>query len=266
MTGLPWERQNAIPFVGAGPGNPKLVTVAGREALEGADLVVHAGSLVNSEVLDTYAPAAERVDSAGTELETLVDMMATAYHDGEAVVRLHSGDPSIFGAALEQIDALAEQDVPAYVIPGVTAAFAASATLGTQLTLSGIANHVAITRPQGKTLDADQDHVNDFVGLDGVTTAVYLGTHAIEGMMNRLLDAGEDPDTPVAVVYHASWPDEDVILGTIADITAKVKEAGYTASALVLIGEAVTGGGYDHSHLYGGWAEDDSTGNTGGQP
>lgn len=265
MTGLPWERQDAIPFVGAGPGNPKLVTVAGREALEGADLVVHAGSLVNSEVLDTYAPDAERVDSAGTELETLVDMMATAYHDGRAVVRLHSGDPSIFGAALEQIDALAEQDVPAYVIPGVTAAFAASATLGTQLTLSGIANHVAITRPQGKTLDADQDHVNDFVGMDGVTTAVYLGTHAIEGMMDRLLDAGEEPNTPVAVVYHASWPDEDVIQGTIADIAAQVEEAGYTASALVIIGETVTGGGYDRSHLYGGWADEDPTENAGEQ-
>jgi precorrin-4/cobalt-precorrin-4 C11-methyltransferase len=254
MTGLPWERQDAIPFVGAGPGNPKLVTVAGREALEGADLVVHAGSLVNSDLLDVYAPDVRRVDSAGKELETLVDLMATAYHDDESVVRLHSGDPSIFGAALEQMDALADRDVPAYVIPGVTAAFAASATLGTQLTLSGIANHVAITRPQGKTLDAENDHVTEFVGMEDLTTAVYLGTHAIEGMMQRLLEAGEDPDTPVAVIYHASWPDEDVLMGTVTNITGKVEKAGYTASALVLIGEAVTGGGYDRSHLYGGWA------------
>lgn len=266
MSGLPWEREDAIPFVGSGPGNPKLVTVAGREALEGADLVVHAGSLVNSEVLDTYTPDARRVDSAGTDLETLVDLMATAYHDGESVVRLHSGDPSIFGAALEQMDALADRDVPAYVIPGVTAAFAASATLGTQLTLSGIANHVAITRPRGKTLDAEHDHVTEFVGMEDVTTAVYLGTHAIEGMMERLLDAGEDPDTPVAVIYHASWPDEDVIRGTVADIPAKVEAAGYKASALVLIGEVVTGGGYDRSHLYGGWATEDSQDGRGEEP
>lgn len=260
MTDLPWDQQDAIPFVGAGPGNPELITVAGREALEGADLVVHAGSLVNSDVLAAYAPEARWVDSAGRDLEELVETMASAYEAGEQVVRLHSGDPSIFGAALEQIDALAERAIPAYVIPGVTAAFAASATLGTQLTLSGIANHVAITRPQGRTLDAEQDHVTEFVGMDDVTTAIYLGTHAIEGMMERLQAAGQDPETPVAVVYHASWPDEDVLRGTVADIAEKVEAAGYEASALVLVGEAVTGGGYDRSHLYGGWASggDDS--------
>lgn len=258
MSQLPWEPEAGIPFVGAGPGNPKLLTVAGREALEEADLVVHAGSLVNSEVLDTYAPDARRVDSAGKDLETLVKLMATAYHDGERVVRLHSGDPSIFGAALEQIDALADRDIPAYVIPGVTAAFAASASLGTQLTLSGIANHVAITRPQGRTLDAEHDHVTEFVGMGDVTTAVYLGTHAIEETMERLLEAGEDPDTPVAVVYHASWPDQDVLTGTIADIAETVASAGYESSALVLIGEAVTGGDYERSHLYGGWATADA--------
>lgn len=254
MTALPWEVRNAIPFVGAGPGNPDLITVAGREALENANLVVHAGSLVNSEVLDAYASDARYVDSAGKNLDELVETMASAYDAGEHVVRLHSGDPSIFGAALEQIDALAEQEIPAYVIPGVTAAFAASATLGTQLTLSGIANHVAITRPQGRTLEAEHDHVTEFVGMDDVTTAIYLGTHAIEDTMERLLAADQDPETPVAVVYHASWPDEDVIRGTIADIAEKVAAAGYQSSALVLVGEVVTGGGYDRSHLYGGWA------------
>ncbi|MFB6085518.1 MAG: cobalt-precorrin-4/precorrin-4 C(11)-methyltransferase [Halodesulfurarchaeum sp.] len=264
MTKLPWEPGEGIPFVGAGPGNPKLITVAGREALESADLVVHAGSLVNSEILDTYAPDARHVDSAGKELETLVELMASASNDGERVVRLHSGDPSIFGAALEQMDALAERDVPAYLIPGVTAAFAASAALGSQLTLSGIANHVAITRPQGRTLDAENDHVTEFVGMGDVTTAVYLGTHAIEETMDRLLDAGEDPDTPVAVVYHASWPDQDVLTGTIGEIAGTVAEAGYESSALVLIGEAVTGGDYERSHLYGRWARDDSTDATDG--
>lgn len=258
MTKLPWEPTDGIPFVGSGPGHPKLVTVAGREALENADLVVHAGSLVNSDVLKTYAPAARHVDSAGKELETLIEQMATAYHDGECVVRLHSGDPSIFGAALEQIDALADRDVPAYVVPGVTAAFAASASLGTQLTLSGIANHVAITRPQGRTLDAEDDHVAEFVGMGDVTTAVYLGTHAIRETMDRLLEAGEDPDTPVAVVYHASWPDQDVLTGTIEDIAETVAQAGYESSALVLIGEVVTGGDYERSHLYGGWATEGS--------
>lgn len=253
LTDLPWSEPDGIPFVGAGPGNPKLITVAGREALESADLVVHAGSLVNSDVLDAYAPEADHVDSAGKDLEELLEIMANAYESGDQVLRLHSGDPSIFGAALEQIDALAERDVPAYLIPGVTAAFAASATLGTQLTLSGVANHVAITRPRGRTLEADQDHIEAFVDLGDVTTAIYLGTHAIESVMDRLLAAGEDPETPVAVVYHASWPDEDVIRATIGTVADRVEAAGYESSALVLVGEAVTGGDYDQSYLYGGW-------------
>jgi precorrin-4/cobalt-precorrin-4 C11-methyltransferase len=257
MTGLPWDEEDAIPFVGAGPGNPELITVAGREALVAAELDVHAGSLVNSDVLEAYAPEARWVDSAGKNLEEVIETMASGYEAGERVVRLHSGDPSIFGAALEQIDALAEREIPAFVIPGVTAAFAASATLGTQLTLSGIANHVAITRPQGRTLDAAEDHVAEFVGMGDVTTAIYLGTHAIEETMERLLAAGEDPETPVAVVYHASWPDEDVIRGTVADVAEKVEAAGYQSSALVLVGDVVTGGGYDRSHLYGGWATEE---------
>ena len=248
--------REGIPFVGAGPGDPKLITVAGREALEGADLVVHAGSLVNSQVLEEYCPDAEHVNSAGKDLETLVPLMASAYEDGRSVVRLHSGDPSIYGAVLEQIDLLAERDIPAHIVPGVTAAFAASASLGTQLTLKGVSNHFAITRPQGETLDAGADHVSEFVGMGDVTTAIYLGTHAIEETMDRLLAAGHDPETPVAVVYHASWPDEDIIEGTIETIADRVAEAGYRASALVLIGEAVTGGGYDRSHLYAGWADE----------
>lgn len=251
----PGTEREGIPFVGAGPGDPRLLTVAGREALESADLVVHAGSLVNSDILARYCPEAEHVNSAGKDLETIIPLMAEAYETGREVVRLHSGDPSIYGAVLEQIDRLADRDVPAYILPGVTAAFAASASLGTQLTLKGVSNHLAITRPQGETLDADHDHVSEFVGMGDVTTCVYLGTHAIGDTMDRLIDDGHDPDTPVAVVYHASWPDEDVIQGTIGTISEQVEREGYRSSAVVVIGEAVTGGGYDRSHLYAGWSD-----------
>ena len=254
----PGDEREGIPFVGAGPGDPRLLTVAGREALEGADLVVHAGSLVNADVLDAYCPDAEHVNSHGNDLETLVLLMADAYESGRAVVRLHSGDPSIYGAVREQMDALAERGVPTYVVPGVTAAAAASATLETELTLKGAANHVAITRPRGKTLDAEDDHVSEFVGMGDVTTCLYLGTHAIDEVMDRLLADGHDPETPVAVVYHASWPDEDVIRGTIEDVAATVDAAGYRSSALILIGDAVAADGYERSHLYDGWADADS--------
>jgi precorrin-4/cobalt-precorrin-4 C11-methyltransferase len=259
------DEQDGIPFVGAGPGDPRLLTVAGRELVEAADLVVHAGSLVNSELLDRYCDDARTVNSIGKELEELVPLMRDAYRDGERVVRLHSGDPAIYGAALEQMDALEGEGVPTYFVPGVTAAFAASATLRTQLTLNEVANHVAFTRPRGKTLSAEKDHIGEFVGMDDVTTCIYLGTHAVSETMDRLLEGGHDPETPVAVVYHASWPDEDVVEGTIETIGERVEEAGYRASALVIVGDAVEGSGYERSYLYGDWANRGSGGSEGSE-
>jgi precorrin-4/cobalt-precorrin-4 C11-methyltransferase len=250
------ETREGIPFVGAGPGDPGLLTVTGKQLLEAADLIVHAGSLVNSELLDAYGGDADLVNSVGKDLETLLPRMREAYEDGRNVVRLHSGDPSIYGAALEQMDALEHEGVPTYLVPGVTSAFAASATLRTQLTLTDVANHVAFTRPQGKTLDAQNDHIAAFLEMGDVTTCVYLGTHAIPDVMDRLCADGHAPDTPVAVVYHASWPDEDVLTGTIETIGDRVEAAGYNASAMVVIGEAATGAGYERSYLYDDWATD----------
>ncbi|MFC7143045.1 cobalt-precorrin-4/precorrin-4 C(11)-methyltransferase [Halosimplex aquaticum] len=251
------EVQEGIPFIGAGPGDPGLLTVTGRELVEAADLVVHAGSLVNSDLLTEYCADAEQVSSIGKDLEALVPLMRDAYEEGREVVRLHSGDPAIYGAAVEQMDALEHEGVPTYVVPGVTSAFAASATLRTQLTLNGVANHVAFTRPQGKTLDPEEDHIGEFVGMGDVTTCLYLGTHAVAETMDRLIDAGHDPDIPVTVVYHASWPDEDVIEGTIATIGDRLDEAGYRASAMVVIGDAARKAGYERSYLYDGFANGD---------
>ncbi|MGB9965126.1 cobalt-precorrin-4/precorrin-4 C(11)-methyltransferase [Halobacterium sp. CBA1126] len=246
--------QDGVPFVGAGPGDPGLLTVTGRDLLADADLVVHAGSLVNSELLEEYCADAETVSSVGKDLEELIPLLRDAYEDGRTVVRLHSGDPAVYGAALEQMDALEAEGVPTYLVPGVTSAFAAAATLRTQLTLNGTANHVAFTRPQGRTLDPEDDHVSEFVAMGDVTTCIYLGTHAVPEVMDRLLEDGHDPDTPVTVVYHASWPDEDVIEGTVETIGEKVADAGYRASALVVVGEAGAGANYDRSYLYGDWA------------
>jgi len=248
------DQQEGIPFVGAGPGDPRLLTVAGKELLEAADLVVHAGSLVNSELLEEYCDHAETVSSIGKDLEELIPLMRDAHNEGKNVVRLHSGDPAVYGAAIEQMDALEHEGVSTYFVPGVTSAFAASATLRTQLTLNEVSNHVAFTRPQGKTLTAEEDHISEFVEMGDVTTCVYLGTHAVTDTMDRLVEDGHDEEIPVAVVYHASWPDEDVLIGTIGTIGEKLDAAGHRASAMVIIGEAVTGAGYERSFLYGDWA------------
>jgi precorrin-4/cobalt-precorrin-4 C11-methyltransferase len=254
------DEQEGIPFVGAGPGNPQLLTVAGRDLLAEADLVVHAGSLVNSELLEEYCADAETVSSIGKDLEELIPLMRDAYEAGDTVVRLHSGDPAIYGAALEQMDALEHEGVPTYIVPGVTSAFAASATMRTQLTLNEVANHVAFTRPQGKTLTEEEDHISEFVGMGDVTTCIYLGTHAVAETMDRLIEDGHDPETPVAAVYHASWPEEDVIEGTIGTIGEQIEDAGYRASAMVVIGDAVGGEDYERSFLYGEWASGGSAG------
>ena len=246
--------REGIPFIGAGPGDPGLLTVTGKRLVEDADLVVHAGSLVNSELLDEFCADAEQVSSIGKDLEELIPLMTEAYEAGRTVVRLHSGDPAVYGAAIEQMDALEAEGVPSYFVPGVTSAFAASATLRTQLTLNEVANHIVFTRPRGKTLSEEEDHISDFVGHGDVTVCIYLGTHAVAETMDRLLAEGHDPDTPVAVVYHASWPDEDVIEGTIGTIGERIEAAGYRASALVIIGDAATGSGYERSYLYDGWA------------
>ena len=248
------DHQEGIPFVGAGPGDPRLLTVAGKELLEAADLVVHAGSLVNSELLEEYCEHAETVSSIGKDLEELIPLMRDAYNEGQNVVRLHSGDPAIYGAAIEQMDALEHEGVPTHFVPGVTSAFAASATLRTQLTLNEVSNHVAFTRPQGKTLTPEEDHISEFVEMGDVTTCIYLGTHAVADTMDRLIEDGHDEDIPVAVVYHASWPDEDVMVGTIGTIGDILDKAGHRASAMVIIGDAVTGAGYERSFLYDGWA------------
>jgi len=248
------DEQEGIPFVGAGPGDPRLLTVAGMELLQEADLVVHAGSLVNSELLDEYCDHAKTVTSIGKDLEELIPLMRDAHREGRNVVRLHSGDPAIYGAALEQMDALEHDGVSTYIVPGVTSAFAASASLRTQLTLNEVSNHVAFTRPQGKTLTEEDDHISEFVEMGDVTTCIYLGTHAVADTMDRLIEDGHDEDIPVAVVYHASWPDEDMMIGTIGTIGEILEEAGHRASAMVIIGDAVTGAGYERSFLYDGWA------------
>lgn len=253
------DRKNGIPFIGAGPGNPGLLTVTGRQLLENADLVVYAGSLVNSDILSAYCSSAEQVSSASKELDEIISVLATAYNNGKSVVRLHSGDPAIYGAIVEQIDELEKRDIPTYIVPGVTAAFAGSAALQTQLTLPEVANHVVITRPHGETLEEKQDRISEFVGMNDTTTCVYLGTHAIEDIMDRLIADGHDPQTPVAVIYRASWPEEDVITGTVTTIAEEVNAAGYNRSAVMLIGEAVTKANYARSSLYSDWQHKQNT-------
>lgn len=232
-------------FVGAGPGDPELITVKGRALLDRADLLLYAGSLVSPAIVAS-SPAPEKVDSWGMHLDDMVSLMADRVNQGKVVVRLHSGDPALFGSIVEQIAELKKQNITVRIVPGVSSVFAAAAALGTEFTPRGVAETLVITRPAGKTLESD--HI---AGLSQypVTMAFFLGSGHFAEITQKLACP---KDTPAAVIFHASWPDELVITGTVADIAGKAKDAGITRSALLVVGRAVRGidSGYQRSHLY----------------
>jgi len=223
--------------------NIKYITVKGRELLESADLVMHTGSLVNPDVLD-YVNC-ETIDSHGMKLGEMVDVLSENVGAGKKVVRLHSGDPSLYGAIIEQIDALQKKDIDVEIIPGVTSLFASAATLKKQLTLNGITETLIITRPSGVTLEKDS---LPELSRHNATMAIYLGTHKLREITGKV---AYPPDTPAAVVYHASWDDEKVVLGTVGDIADKVETLGINRSAMIIIGNVLEPSDFKRSHLYG---------------
>jgi precorrin-4/cobalt-precorrin-4 C11-methyltransferase len=232
-------------FVGAGPGDPGLITVKGLALVETADLLLYTGSLVNRDLVER-SRAAEKLDSHGMTHAEIVSRLETAARAGKMVVRLHSGDPSLYGAMIEQILALEDRGVPSVVVPGVSSLFAAAAALRTQLTLKGVSESLVVTRPAGETLD--EDRIPD-LSLLGTTMAIFLGGNRISDVAARLRCP---PETPAAVIYHASWDDEKVVRGTVADIAEKAEEAGIRKTALIIVGKVVEPrtSGFRRSHLY----------------
>ncbi len=236
------HRRPKVYFVGAGPGDPELITVKGQRLIEEADLIIYAGSLVNPELLDGLQ--AELVDSSQLSLERTTELMLQALRSGKRVVRLHSGDPSLYGAILEQMQPLEEAGVEVEVVPGVSSLFAASAALKTQLTLKGVSESLIITRPAGTTLEQDELST---LSQHGSTMAIFLGADKIREVTKSLKLPAE---TPVAVVFHASWPDQRVLVGNLQNIADQVEQAGINRSALILVGRVVNRTGFWRSHLY----------------
>jgi len=232
-------------FVGAGPGDPDLITVKGMSLLRKADILIYAGSLVNPELI-ARSGSAVRLDSWGMKLEDLIAATEEPAKAGKTVVRLHSGDPSLYGAIVEQIEELQQRGIAVEIVPGVSSLFAAAAALGSQLTLRGVSESLIVTRPAGKTLEHDQIRE---LSLLGTTMVVFLGTEKLPEITQKLACP---PETPAAVVYHASWPDQKIVRGTVADIAAKAQDEGIDHTALLVIGGIVDPlkKGYTRSYLY----------------
>ena len=242
---MPGSEGNPVWFVGAGPGDPDLITVKGKSLLDRADVLIYAGSLVNPALV-AGSKAAEKLDSWGMHLDEMVALMADRVNQEKCVVRLHSGDPALYGSIVEQIAELEKLGITVQIVPGVSSVFAAAAALSTEYTPRGVSETLIITRPSGKTLD--KDYIAELSQYPA-TMAFFLGSEHFADITAKLACPKE---TPAAVIFHASWPDQRIITGTVADIAAKAQDAGITRSALLIVGRAVLGtdSGYQRSHLY----------------
>ena len=224
-----------IYFVGAGPGDPEYITLKGYRLIQQADLVVYAGSLVNREILSFAKESARLVDSAPLHLQEIVDCMIEAYNRGEKVVRLHTGDPSLFGAIGEQIDLLKEAGIAFQVIPGVSSFLAAAAALQREYTVPDGTQTVIITRLEGRTPVPEREALSKLASHQS-SMAIFLSVGMIEQVVEQLR-VSYDIQTPVAVVEKASWQEERIVRGTLADIAEKTKQVGIKKTALILVGE-----------------------------
>ena len=229
----PNQSVEPVAFVGAGPGDVELITVKGRRLLDRAGCIVYAGSLVNPAIL--AGCKAEIHDSAGMNLDEIIETMATAWRQGQSVVRLHTGDPSIFGAIKEQMQRLDALEIPYIVVPGVSSAFGTAAALKAELTQPEIAQTVIITRQEGRTPVPDLERLR-LLATHQTTMLIFLSVSMIETVVLELLAGGYPQDTPVAVVEKATWDDERIVSGTLADIAAKIREAGIAKTAMICVG------------------------------
>jgi precorrin-4/cobalt-precorrin-4 C11-methyltransferase len=227
-----------VSFVGAGPGAADLITLRGARLLRHADVVVFAGSLVDRQLVNRYATAAEVHDSAGMTHPEVISVMAAAVAAGKSVVRLHTGDPSIYGAIQEQMEALDVLGIDYAVVPGVTSAFAAAAALKQELTLPEVSQTVIFTRVEGRTPVPEKEQLGRIAAI-GATLVIYLSVGMIEKVVEQLLQGAYTPQTAAAVVCRASWEDEQIIRGTLADIAVRVREAGIDRQALIVVGDVL---------------------------
>ena len=227
--------QNKVYFIGAGPGDPELITIKGRRLIDKADIIIYTGSLVNPELLSGIK--ADIHDSAGMTLDEIIDLVRKSYEQEKLVVRLHTGDPSFYGAISEQIEKLRELNIPYEVVPGVSSAMAGAAMLGQELTIPEISQTVIFTRIEGRTPVPERESLAE-LAKHRASMVIFLSVAMIKKVMDELLKEYPE-ETPVVVIEKVSWPEERIIRGTLKDISGKVKEAGIRKTALIYVGEAL---------------------------
>ncbi|MBP5749461.1 MAG: precorrin-4 C(11)-methyltransferase [Firmicutes bacterium] len=237
-----------IHFVGAGCGAPDLITVRGARLLSEADVVIYAGSLVNPKLLEYCKEGCEIHDSAYMTLEQVIDVMKKAESEGKTTVRLHTGDPSIYGAIREQFDELDPLGIAYDVCPGVSAFSGAAASLKAEYTLPDVSQTVMITRMEGRTPVPEKEKLRSLAAHQ-TTMCLFLSTGLLEGLQSELMTGGFSPDTPAAIVYKASWPEEKIVRCRLCELAEKATENNITKTALIVVGYFL-GDRYERSKLY----------------
>ncbi len=241
-------RHKAV-FVGAGPGDPELITLKAKRMIETADVIVYSGSLLNPKLLEYAKKDAELIDAAEIDREKIFEILRDEAKKGKFAIRLHDGDPALFSAIREQIDKLEEEDIQCEVVPGISALFAAAARLNLELTLPGVTQTVIITRAELRTPVPEREKISELAKHKS-TIAFYLSVHLTEQLVRELLAGGYTKETPAAVVYRASWNDECVITGTLEDIAKKVRAARINKTAVVIVGDVIKPKSYEYSKVY----------------
>lgn len=238
-----------VHFVGAGPGAVDLITVRGMELLKKADTVIYAGSLVNRDLLNYCKSDAEIYNSAHMVLDEVIEVIQKAEKDNHETVRLHTGDASIYGAIREQMDELDRLGIKYDSCPGVSAAFGAASTLNLEYTLPGISQSLIITRMAGRTDVPQRENIRSFAEHQA-SMAIYLSTGQIEELTKELIAGGYSENTPAALVYKATWPEEKALVGTIGSLRAMAQENDITKTAIILVGDVIGTPEYELSKLY----------------
>ncbi len=238
-----------IHFVGAGSGAADLITLRGKKFLEEADVVIYAGSLVNPQLLEYTKQGCNIYNSAKMTLEEVLEVMTGAEEEGKTTVRLHTGDPCLYGAIREQMDVLDEKGIAYDYCPGVSSFCGAASALNLEYTLPNVSQSVIITRMAGRTPVPEKESIESFAAHHA-TMVVFLSTGLLEELSKRLIEGGYEPDTPAAIVYKATWEDEKSFVCTVATLAQTAKENGITKTALMIIGDAVAHHSYERSKLY----------------
>jgi len=235
-------------FVGCGPGDPDLITVKAKKLIQKADVIVYSGSLIPPSILK-LCKKGKLYDAAGLVREEIFDILYKNAKKEKLVVRLHDGDPSIYGAIKEQIDNLHDNGISSKVVPGVTAFLASAAELGTQLTLPGITQTIIVTRAESRTKVPKREKISE-LAKHKATLIFYLSVHLLSDIVKESIAGGYDKTTPVAVVYRATWKDQKIIKGNLENIVKKVRDEKITRTAIVIISDVIDPKTYEYSKLY----------------